>query len=64
MILKLFTWTLGLIGTVVLTAGVAWAGAGGGCSTGDVSVPEPLSLALLGAGVGGILLVRARRNKK
>ena len=53
-----------VIGIYVLTAGPAWAGAGGGCSTGDVTVPEPLSLALLGAGVGGILLVRAKRNKK
>ena len=56
--------SLFVIGIYVLTAGFAWAGAGGGCSTGDVTVPEPLSLALLGAGVGGILLVRAKRNKK
>ena len=56
--------SLFVIGIYVLTAGSAWAGAGGGCSTGDVTVPEPLSLALLGAGVGGILLVRAKRNKK
>ncbi len=53
-----------LTGIYILTAGAAWAGAGGGCSTGDVTVPEPLSLALLGAGAAGILVVRARRNKK
>ena len=64
MLRRFFAGAIGLVGVAVLTTGVAWAGAGGGCSTGDVTVPEPLSLALLGAGVAGILVVRARRNKK
>ena len=49
-----------------LLATPAWAGAGGGCGSGGPStLPEPASIVLLAAGVGGILVIRGlRKNKK
>ncbi len=52
-----------LIGLTVWATN-AWAGAGGGCGTGGNSVPEPASIAILGAGVGAILLYRKWRGPK
>ena len=49
---------------VMLSAGAAWAGAGGPCGTGTPhALPEPTALALLGVGVAGILGFRHRKNR-
>ncbi len=50
---------------VLISAGTALAGAGGPCGTGTVhSLPEPASIALLGAGVAGIFALRRRSRRK
>lgn len=49
---------------VLISLGTCYAGGGGGCTTGgSVSVPEPASLGLLGAGIGAVLLYRWRKSK-
>lgn len=46
----------------VLWAGAAWAGPGG-IGGGGVAVPEPATLGILAAGIGGLLIARSRRRK-
>ena len=55
-----------LAGAALLLAAdhvAAWAGAGGP-SGGGGSVPEPASIALFGAGVSALLLVRRLRGRR
>ena len=60
-LIKLFT--AGLM--LAFTCQAALAGAGGPEGTGNThSLPEPASLALLGAGIAGVLALRSRRRKK
>ncbi len=54
-----------LLISLLLWVGAAWAeGGAGGCKPGRICVPEPASIALLGVGVGAILLYRNRRGPK
>jgi hypothetical protein len=45
------------LAALLLTAGNAWAGGG------QVTVPEPASMALLATGVGALAVYRLRRRK-
>ncbi len=50
---------------VMLTAAApAFAGSGSGCSINGVSVPEPSTLAVLGAGGVAAMLYKRFRNRK
>ncbi len=61
---RYFAYLMATVVCATLSAGSAWAGAGGGCGTGTSSLPEPASIALLAAGIGGILVVRHKRRRK
>jgi PEP-CTERM motif len=56
-----FVW---LMAFMLLLVGPAVAGTGGSCGIGGTKVPEPAALALLGAGVAGILAIRHRRRRR
>jgi len=56
---------LALLSYLTVGSSVAWAGGGqGACNPFKTCVPEPASLALLGVGVGAILLYRNRRGPR
>ena len=65
MTLKKLSQLIPSLSTIFLVSiSTCYAGAGGGCGTGSVSLPEPGSLGLLAAGVGAVLLYRWRRKSK
>lgn len=58
---RLSTWALAAMGAL-LVAAQAWAGTSGGTGT-NTNIPEPVSMALLATGIGGVAWAKFRRRK-